>query len=227
MVGMGGKEISFGTMTVQVNIFNLSSQPHDIDDGLGEVSYMHELVEDFALQIGCEDPLEACLAHFRSDFDINGHIEKVNAWLGSIPIMSEDRWKPKHVILTPSTTPPKPSIVVPPKLDLKPLPDTLKYVFLGPSQTLPVLIASNMNYAEEELLVKVLGEIGWTIANIKGISLYVVQHKIHLKENVKTSQEPQWRLNPVVKEIVRVKVLRLFGVGVIYPIFNSSWVSPI
>lgn len=43
----GVMQISFGTMTVQVNIVNVSRQLHDIVDGLGEVSYLHELVTNF------------------------------------------------------------------------------------------------------------------------------------------------------------------------------------
>lgn len=109
---------------------------------------------------------------------MDGQIEEVNALLDSIPFIIEDRWNPKPETLTPSATPPEPSIVVPPKLDLKSLSNTLKYVFLGPSQTLLVIIASNLNHAEDELLIKVQRDhkeaIGWTIADIKEISPSVV-----------------------------------------------------
>ena len=43
----GVMQISFGIMIVQVNIFDAGSQPHDIDNDLGEVSYIHELVDNF------------------------------------------------------------------------------------------------------------------------------------------------------------------------------------
>ena len=33
------------------------------------------------------------------------------------------------------------------------------------------------------------------------------------------------RLNPKMKEVVRTKILKLLGVGVIYPIADSRWVS--
>ena len=36
----------------------------------------------------------------------------------------------------------KPSSIEPPQLELKPLPENLKYAFLGPSNTLPVIISS-------------------------------------------------------------------------------------
>ena len=39
-------QILFGIMTVQVNISNVSKQPQDKDDRIGEVSYLKELVEN-------------------------------------------------------------------------------------------------------------------------------------------------------------------------------------
>jgi len=52
-------------------------------------------------------------------------------------------------------------------------------------------------------------------------------HKIHLEEDTKPSREPQRRLNPTMKEVVRGEVIKLLDAGVIYPISDSKWVSPI
>jgi len=41
-------------------------------------------------------------------------------------------------------------------LELKPLLDSLKYVFLGPSETFSMIIASNLNEDQESKLLKVL-----------------------------------------------------------------------
>ena len=68
--------------------------------------------------------------------------------------------------------------------------------------------------------------IGWTIADIIGISPLIYTHKIHLEEDVKPSRQPQRRLNPIMKDVVKKEVLKLLGVGVIYPIADSKWVSP-
>ena len=35
------------------------------------------------------------------------------------------------------------------------------------------------------------------------------------------------RLNPIMKEVVKKEVLKLLEVGIIYPISDSKWVSPI
>ncbi|XP_076934448.1 uncharacterized protein LOC143600725, partial [Bidens hawaiensis] len=48
----------------------------------------------------------------------------------------------------------KPSLICPPKVDLKELTTHLKYAFLGEGETLPVIIASNLNEAQEEGLLE-------------------------------------------------------------------------
>jgi hypothetical protein len=115
--------------------------------------------------------------------------------------------------------------------ELKPLPDSLKYKFLGPAESLLVIIASDLMDAQKEELLEVLREhkeaIGWTIEDIEGISPSLVMHKIHLEENSKPLREPQRRLNPVMQKVVRAEVIKFLDAGIIYPISNSKWVSPI
>ncbi|CAL8988498.1 unnamed protein product, partial [Prunus brigantina] len=97
-------------------------------------------------------------------------------------------------------------------------------------ETLPVIIASDLSPLEEDKLIKVLRDhknaIGWTIADIKGISPTMCMHRI-LMEDAKPTREPQRRLNPPMKDVVRTEILKLLDVGVIYPISDSKWVSPI
>jgi hypothetical protein len=47
-----------------------------------------------------------------------------------------------------------------------------------------------------------------------------------LEENAKSSREMLRRLNPNMKEVVRNEVIKLLDNGIIYPIFDSKWVSP-
>ena len=107
----------------------------------------------------------------------------------------------------------------------------MKYAFLGEFETLPVIIASALDQEQEDKLLNVLRKhkeaIGWTIGDIKGISPSICMHRIHLEENAKTSRECQRRLNPNMKEVVREEVLKLLDVGIIYPISDSQWVSPV
>ncbi|RHN45064.1 putative nucleotidyltransferase, Ribonuclease H [Medicago truncatula] len=52
-------------------------------------------------------------------------------------------------------------------------------------------------------------------------------HKINMEENFKPVAQPQRRLNPTMKEVVRKEVVKLIEVGMIYPISDSAWVSPV
>ncbi|KAI3707463.1 hypothetical protein L6452_26005 [Arctium lappa] len=125
----------------------------------------------------------------------------------------------------------QPSIIEPPKLDLKPLPDHLKYVYLIEEEKLPVIISSKLTQEQElsliELLRKYKKTLGWTIADIKGISPTVCQHKILLEDNSIGKVQPQRRLNPIMKDVVKKEVLKWLDAGIIYPISSSRWVSPV
>ena len=125
----------------------------------------------------------------------------------------------------------KPSIKDPPTLELKPLPSHLKYAFLEKSKKLPVLISVFLTGNQKEKLLEVLRKhkkvLGWTIADIKGISPFICTHKILMEEEHKPKIQPQKRLNPSMKEVVKAEIIMLLDSCIIYPIFNSSWVSPV
>ncbi|XP_074297415.1 uncharacterized protein LOC141628136 [Silene latifolia] len=125
---------------------------------------------------------------------------------------------------------PVPSIVKPPIVELKPLPSHLKYAFLGNEETLPVIISSKLTKGQEEALIRVLKQhkeaIGWTMADIKGISPTLCMHRILLEDEAKPVRQPQRRLNPPMMDVVKKEVLKLLHVGMIYPISDSQWVSP-
>ena len=67
---------------------------------------------------------------------------------------------------------------------------------------------------------------GWTLKNIEDINPLICTYRIHLEENAKTTCQPQIRLNPHVKEVVKNKVFKLIDVGIIYYISDNKWVSP-
>ena len=117
-----------------------------------------------------------------------------------------------------------------PKLELKTLPEGLKYAFLGDRQTYPVVISSSLTSDQEGKLLTVLREhkleIGWTLKDIKGINPLICTHIIHLEDNARTYRQPQKRLNPHMKKLVKTEVLKLLDVCIIYPISDSKWESP-
>ena len=61
--------------------------------------------------------------------------------------------------------------------------------------------------------------------DLKGIIPSICMHKILLEENARTSVKHQRRLNPVMKEVVRKKVLKWLNAGFLYAISDSPWVS--
>jgi len=73
---------------------------------------------------------------------------------------------------------------------LKPLSDFLKYAFLGPDESLAVIIASALDQDQEDKLITLLRKnkdaIRWTLGDIKGISPSIVQHRIHSEDNAKS-----------------------------------------
>ncbi|XP_006580727.1 uncharacterized protein LOC114411130 [Glycine soja] len=75
------------------------------------------------------------------------------------------------------------------KVELKTLPEHLKYVFLGENEANPVIINSSLRMEEEDQLVKVLKKhkvaIGWHISDLKGINLSYCMHKINMEADYK------------------------------------------
>ncbi|CAN6695209.1 unnamed protein product [Malus baccata var. baccata] len=124
-----------------------------------------------------------------------------------------------------------PSVDQAPTLELKLLPDHLKYVFLGDDETLPVIVSSSLTTHEEEKLVRVLREhktaMGWTLADIKEISPTTCMHRILLEKGTKPTREAQRRLNPPMMEVMKKEIIKLLDCGVINPISDSHWVSPV
>jgi hypothetical protein len=183
-------KISFGNMTVELNIFDISKKSRESDE-VGSVCVIEEILEEVMEESSIRDPLEACFAQFGKGLDLDVLLEQANAILEFSPLESNKKEEA--------------AVPEPPKKELKPLADNLKYKFISPAETLPVIIASDLHAAQEERLLDILREhkeaIGWTIEDIKGINPSVVMHKIHLKEGTKPSREPQRRLNPSMQKL--------------------------
>ena len=106
----------------------------------------------------------------------------------------------------------------------------LKYANLEEQEQCPVFISSLLSTSQESSLLHILREnkqaLGWKITDLKGISSAVCTHHIYLDEEAKSVRQPQRRLNPHMLEVVRAEVLKLLQAGIIYPISDSTWVSP-
>ncbi|KAK9181240.1 hypothetical protein WN944_024377 [Citrus x changshan-huyou] len=159
----GLMNLSFGNMTLELNVFNMCKQSHhqeDDDNENEEIDLIEPIIEE---HIQDENFTNSVLT---------GDDDQSNF---------EDTVQPKEPIKEEA-----------PELELKPLPEELKYAYLGEQQMYPVVISSQFTHDQEE-------------------------------ENAKTTRQPQRRLNPHVKEVVKNEVLKLLDVGIIYPISDSKW----
>ncbi|GJY67387.1 reverse transcriptase domain-containing protein [Tanacetum coccineum] len=125
----------------------------------------------------------------------------------------------------------KSSIDEPPEVELKDLPPHLEYAFLEGTDKLPVIIAKDLKDEEKAALIKVLKSykraLAWQLSDIKGINPEFCTHKILMEDDFKPAVQHQRRVNPKIHEVIKKEVLKLLDAGLIYPISDSPWVSPV
>ncbi|GJW39470.1 reverse transcriptase domain-containing protein [Tanacetum coccineum] len=119
----------------------------------------------------------------------------------------------------------------PSELELKDLPSHLEYAFLEGTDKLPVIIANDLKEDEKVRLLKVLKShkhvIAWKISDIKGIDPEFCTYKILMEDYSKPTIQHQRRVNPKNLEVIKREVIKLLDAGLIYPISDSPWVSPV
>ncbi|RDY06999.1 Retrovirus-related Pol polyprotein, partial [Mucuna pruriens] len=156
------------------------------------------------------------------------------ATIFTVEIKSAREDRVKEEIKVNSTDPSsvtKKSPSLPPPLELKTLPSHLKYAYLDKEQQLPVIIANNLLQEQEDKLLEVLRQhkkaIGWKLADLPGINPSICMHRILMEEEIKPIRQQQRRLNPTLLDVVKKEVTKLLATGIIYPISDSQWVSPV
>ncbi|GJZ78326.1 DNA-directed DNA polymerase, partial [Tanacetum coccineum] len=112
--------------------------------------------------------------------------------------MKNDDLKQVDVTLT------KSSIEEPPKLELKDLPSHLECAFLEGTDKLPIIISKELKDEEKAALLKIL-----------------------MEDDFKPAVQHQRRVNPKIHEVIKKEVIKLHDTGLIYPISDSLWVSPV
>ncbi|GKE37308.1 reverse transcriptase domain-containing protein, partial [Tanacetum coccineum] len=165
-----------------------------------------------------------------ADFDSEGDICLLEKLLNedpslNLPPMKNDDLKKVDVTMT------KPSIAEPSELELKDLPSHLEYAFLEGTDKLPVIISNELKDEEKAALLKVLKShkqaIAWKISNIKGIDPRFCTHKILMEDDFKLAVQHKRRVNLKIHEVIKKEFIILLDAGLIYPISDSLWVSPV
>nr|GFC15933.1 reverse transcriptase domain-containing protein [Tanacetum cinerariifolium] len=90
----------------------------------------------------------------------------------------------------------------PPEVELKELTPHLEYAFLGDNGK-------------------------WPLTDIKGIDPEFCSYKILLEEDYSPKVQSQRRVTPKIHDVIKKEVEKLLNAGLIYPISDSPWVSPI
>ncbi|GJZ05598.1 reverse transcriptase domain-containing protein [Tanacetum coccineum] len=90
-----------------------------------------------------------------------------------------------------------------PEVELKELPPHLEYAFLEENNKLPVIISKDLRNPE------------------------FCSHKILLEDDYEPSVQHQRRVNPKIHDVIKKEVEKLLDAGLIYPISDSPWVSPV
>nr|GEY56960.1 reverse transcriptase domain-containing protein [Tanacetum cinerariifolium] len=170
------------------------------------------------------------LSTLDDDFDPEGDIALIEKLLNedpspNLPPMKNEDLKQADVTMT------KTLIIEPPELELKHLHSHLEYAFLEGTDKLPVIISKELKDEEKTTLLKVLKShkraITWKISNIKGIHPCFYTHKILMKDDFKPAVQHQRRVNHKIHEVIKKEVIKLLDAELIYPIFDSPWVSPV
>ncbi|GJY70026.1 reverse transcriptase domain-containing protein [Tanacetum coccineum] len=69
--------------------------------------------------------------------------------------------------------------------------------------------------------------IAWKLFDIRGIDPEFCSHKILLEDDYEPSVQHQRRVNPKIHDVIKKEVEKLLDAGLIYPISDSPWVSPV
>ncbi|KAI3463788.1 hypothetical protein Pfo_020451 [Paulownia fortunei] len=115
-------KLSFGNMTLELNVFNVCMQPAE-DVEVHEVDSIEELVHEYFTTTNSSDSLETC---FESESIYKK--EHTNTISEFLQVQEKYFWKPRFEELSSSTVKSIPSSIKAPVVELKPLPliETLK-----------------------------------------------------------------------------------------------------
>ncbi|GJT45219.1 DNA-directed DNA polymerase [Tanacetum coccineum] len=223
----GTLTMEFDGQVIKFNIYDSMKYPGneysvfsiDVIDSL--VQKVYELNDEDSLKVALTNTIsESANKEFEPNLNLHEAISELNS-------LAPVNKRVSYIGLPLNNAKLLPSIVQAPKLELKKLPDHLKYLFLGEGDTLPVISSNKLTSLEDERLIRVLRDykeaIGWTVADISGISPSMCMHKIHLEEGATPAKQVQRRLNPPMMEVVKKEI----HAGIIYPISDRKWVSPI
>ena len=189
----GVMQLTFGNMTLELNIFHLSKKHMQPEEDVPEEACIIDTIleeqddQQSMLDILDEELTECVEEQEEVDMkSVQGYWRRRNEIL---PLVTEEE------------------ISEPQEIDLKPLPTELKYAYLEDHEQCSVVISALLITAQENNLLQVLKQnkkaLGWRISDLKGISPAVCTHNIYLEEEANSVRQQQKRMNPHMQEVVR------------------------
>ena len=137
-------------------------------------------------QSGLINPLEASLVQSDSE-KLGEEAEEYVKWMDSFEPNRRKYYDP----LGENTQTSVPFFEQQPKMEQRPLPSHLRYVYLGNASTFPAIISASLTATKEDKLLRVLRDhknaLGWSLANLKGIHHSMCMHRILLEDGYKPS----------------------------------------
>nr|GFC62034.1 reverse transcriptase domain-containing protein [Tanacetum cinerariifolium] len=226
---VGKEAITFNidqTSRYSPNYNDMTANQIDVIDMACE-EYSDFLLEEVDAFLALEDDPNSSKVD-QSYLDTEGDILLLEAFLNddpSLPPPNQGNYLPEV------SKSDKSSIDEPPEVELKDLPPHLEYTFLEGDDMLPVIIVKDLSVEEKTALITVLKSykraIAWKLSDIKGIDPEFCTHKILIEEDFEPVVQHQRRVNPKIHNVIKNEVLKLFDAGLIYPISDSPWVSPV
>ncbi|XP_062081019.1 uncharacterized protein LOC133785820 [Humulus lupulus] len=149
----GTLTMEFDGEVIHFNIFEAMRYPSDVHsvssiDILDSLSQrVLDLHEEDGLDVVLREPIDL------KKYDVTTEVKEIVATLNSGGEVSKEV---SFLELPVCHEQLQPSVKSPPKLELKPLPEHLKYVYLGEKETLPVIITTQLTQVQEDRLIRVL-----------------------------------------------------------------------
>ncbi|KAK4381608.1 hypothetical protein Sango_2951500 [Sesamum angolense] len=147
-VDEGTLSVEFGGEIVKFNISEAMKYPNELQ-ALYQIDVIDSVVHDVVEEELVGTELDLIMELDENDVE-DDFVETLSEALRP-PSLDESNYSTTHTKLLPS-------VLQAPKLELKPLPEHLKYIYLGNEETLPAIISSKLSKEHEEKLVTLLRE---------------------------------------------------------------------
>ena len=169
----GVMQLTFGNMTLKLNIFHLSKKHiQPVEDDYEEFYIIDTILEEQANEQQVQDVLNQELSGNLVEHQDTQSISLVHG-----------HWRKKEEILPLLTREEENESQ---QLDLMPLLVELQYAFLEENIQCQVIISSLLSTPQEDNLLQILKSnkqaSGWKISDLKGISPTICTHHIYLEE---------------------------------------------